>query len=248
MRRIAVIVSFLLLWGVVSAYENNMANMSTPSEFIPGQMEFEVSHHLYDRLENIGVSGLFNAGAEVALGFRACVLDNFIPYLKYINDRAELIFGLNYSIINSGSFIRAAADLSLFTYIPGFGQDRQVNFFFLVALQTVRLGEFLSINLNLGYDNFNQAAGGALGADMKIAEPFHILLEYGMNFAVPAGNPNIGKTGYFSLGFKFATSGHHFMFVFQNTPDTGMRNLLLGAPSLESWYFGFTIQRMFDLT
>lgn len=247
MKRVCINLFFILFYGIVSGYENNLPNLVTPSELTPGQLEFDITHRLYDRLADIPVSGLFNAGAGIKIGLRGCVWDHFIPYFYYNSHNSEIQLGVNYSLFDTAFFLRGLADISFFS-LKKADRTTEQNIFILIALQTVRLGDFLCVGLDLGYDNFNQAFGAAIGLDGKVAESFHVYAEYAQNIAGAANNPDILKNGFLSFGIKFETWGHHFMFTIQNSAAIGIRNLLLGTPSYENWYFGFTIQRKIDLT
>ncbi len=247
MKRPCFFIMLVFIYNLLNAYENNLPNLTTPSILQPGQLEFEIIHRLYDDLPDVPENGFLVSGANVRVGLKACIWNSLAVYGNYGNNQTEFQIGANYSILPENSFIKGLADTSYFSYQDFFRQSRSQNIFLLLSMQTMRINKILCTSLNLGYDNFNQAFGAALGLDAKVVSGFNLFLEYGQDLIHNPQNTNILQNGYISAGFKIETWGHHFMFVFQNTPEIGMRRLLNGTSSYTNWYFGFTIQRLFDL-
>jgi hypothetical protein len=249
MKRLFIALILSGICSVIFAYQNNMPNLVTPSIFTPGQMEFEIIHRFHDNLPNVPKYGFLVSGADIRLGYSGCVWDHLLLYGTYANAQTEFQFGARYSILPEDFFLRGALDVSYFNYEPLFNTPRKQSVFFLGSIQTVRIAKIFTFNANLGYDNFNKAFGGALGIDAKILPALFLYAEYGQNMAGPADNPEIKKQGFAAFGFKIETMGHHFMFVVQNDTQEGMRRMMLGTQtSYTNWYFGFTIQRLFDLS
>jgi len=236
------ITSFTLLLFIllspIQAYENSMLNLKVPSHLRAGhEMQFLIHHRFMGNL-NAGGDNFFgtDSGANIGIGLRYGLLENTEIYFNHLSQNGENQWGTGYS------FDLFTLDTQLAVHWFSFKNpiNRENNYLTQLNMQTKPLFDRLSFTVNFAHDGFLLSPGWGVGFNFKLSPEANLLYEY-----FPASDPkNLNLKPSFAAGFKWVTYGHHFIFIFTNNNNVGIRQLIQGTSTPNELFFGFNILRL----
>jgi hypothetical protein len=237
MLRIGAVVLVFLIPQAVLSYENGMLNLSVPTGLEKGQAEFFVQHRFYGKIAEEPLDTFFgmDMGANVRIGLRVALREEFELSVSHIRFQKEYIVGLSYAYVVPDR-LRSQAEVRFFSFEPGI-QERKRGLFYQLALQSTPVLKRITPVVNLGYNSYEESAGIGFGIDVGLLEHLSLIGEY---FPVLGGE---GEVDCFAFGLGLRTYGHRFMVLLGNSSEIGTRRLMLGT-NARDLYFGFNIQRL----
>ena len=228
-------------------FENPMLNMTVPSGLESGQSYLMINVKPAQTLRDYPKDDLYailDKGVNAGIEFRYMAGLNIEAKAGYITGNREQYAGLSYTLPAPKLFFNSQLDMQFFSYKESQGSRYDQNLFYLLSLQSVPLlDERLAISADLGYDGFNGHIGLGLGASYEIRTHVRVLAEYYPVFK--GGDPGavIGSTGCYSVGLKFDTFGHQFIFKVGNSGEIGTRRMMLGTYT-QDVFVGITVMRL----
>lgn len=243
----ALVLVVLAPW-LLSAYENGLPNILTPSALDPVSLELRFEHRFYGSIADdpLGTAFGLAGGANVYMGARLAVWRGLEAGIGYAMGPREASAYLGYT--QSLAFLRGSAGAELVTFEQAAG-GRAWGGLFSLALQTTPLAGFLVPSLLVCFDTSSLSFGGALGvlASFPVAlgpvEKIGITAELYPNFALSLAGLPPEPAPAVAFGVTAATPGHQFSLLLGNSVEFGSRSLMHGSPG-DGWYLGFNIRRL----
>jgi hypothetical protein len=247
MVRLRFLIILLFLSNVTFALETSSLNLRVPGDLDRRQLVLTIPHRFYGKITDHPLDNLFgiDQGANAGLALRYRIWSALEIEGSYAHSEKEFGVDAGYSFILPG-ILRSGIAVQYFDFKRASITERRRNFFYQASFQSEPLFEKICLNLEGGYDGYNQRFGVGFGLDAGIdvtmgpIEGLHLVTEY-----FPVIKPETGVTGAgnsFAVGLKARTYGHHFMFFVGNNTEIGARRLMLGAAG-NDLYLAFNIQR-----
>jgi hypothetical protein len=232
------------------SYENSMLNLYSPSGLIKGNGEISLKHRFLGDISRKPLDDFFgmDEGANVNLGIRYQLLQNFEVKLEYCRLKTEYLSGLAYLFKHENIPLSAQIDVAYFHFKePMLNGDVRANFLYNLSLQTDPLWEKFILTTNSGYDGYYQRFVSGLGLLYQVNKKISFITEY---YPVQDKNTSdekllryLGKKSATAFGMKYDTYGHHFKFMISNNENFNVHRLSLGSSGKNIWKFGFNIER-----
>jgi hypothetical protein len=247
MKRAHLLLIVLFFTQPIFALETSSLNLRVPGGLDPEQLVFTIPHRFYGKINDHPLDNLFGIdhGANAGLAMRYRVWSGFEIEGSYAHSEKEYGVNAGYSF-SLPRIMRSGIAVQYFDFKRANITERRRNFFYQALFQSEPFWNKIRINLEGGYDGYNQRFGVGFGLDAGFdvtfgpIEGMHLVAEY-----FPVIKPETGVTSArnsFAVGLKARTYGHHFMFFVGNNTEIGARRLMLGAPG-NDLYLAFNIQR-----
>jgi len=252
MKKMFLAVCLLVLLNL-SAYENSMLNLYSPTGLKQGQAEMMIRHRFYGDIADEPFDNFFgmDAGANVNLSGRYQFFDNAEFHLSYSRRKSEKTIGLSYKLELEDFPIYGQVNIEFFSYKEEIlkEQDRK-NFNYILSLQNEEIVDKFTATLNTGYDGYNQRLILGLGLMINIVDDVSLIGEYypvlDRDSASEDLQKYIGAEDAYAIGIKLDTYGHQFSFLLSNSDNVGLRRVSLGVPEDPYLRLGFNIQRRLE--
>jgi hypothetical protein len=242
------------LSAAAMAYEEQcFPNLKVPSSLSPGNLEANIQHRFYGRIDTGGTTffGLATH-AFASFGLRYDVWRTLEAFTAFYNSGKEVEFGASYAYLFPSAFVKLQAEGTYYNfsaYDPLGQEKRRQAGCVLFDFQTYPIIQSITPALDAGYDFDKRRWGMGLGLNVTLFEGFDLFGEY---FPLVQKDPqdSIHTDNAFSFGFKISTAGHHFLFFLQNSVydegfgTIGSRHVMFGSDN-NKLHFGFEIQRLF---
>lgn len=249
-NKIAVFVFiFLLISGILMAYEHGTFNLINPTSIEKGKSELIFQHRFKGNIneEPLGTFFGMDSGVNISLGFRYVILPKLELNAKRIWENKEYELGVGYSYTIPQTPVSARGDVGFFSYEKPILEEpyyqRENGGFGTVSL----IGEpFYRVTpvANVGYDSDNKEISIGLGLSIRILENIGILRNLSaVGEYYPLSKDDEHKKSL-ACGIKIETFKHQFDLILSNNSKIGVRNIMSGATGEDGLKFGFNIKRL----
>jgi hypothetical protein len=251
MRRIILIVLFVIVPQTLPAYESGMLNLKTPTGLERGKGEFKVQHRFKGKVSEEPFDNFFGmdlAGVNVGIGLRYTVWSELELNASRIWDGKEYTVGVGYAYSFPKTPLRGQVDGQFFSYeefsLEKGSEERESSFFGLLSLQSEPAFGRVTPVVNIGYDIHNEEFGAGLGLGIAAFENLGIVRKLSVigEYFPTTGGTESEKS--FAFGLRVETYGHHFDLILHNNWGMGVRRLMSGTTITEGLHFGFNIKRL----
>ncbi|MBI4833326.1 MAG: hypothetical protein HY811_00700 [Planctomycetes bacterium] len=219
-------------------FPSEMINLKMPNQQEPHSLIFIITHRFYGELNHNPMET-----ANLLFGIKYIASPKVELEALYGMNQNEYSIGAGYYFLNSG-IIHGQFNATLFDYKDIAFEERSINAFYQLSMDTKPLFKHVTPVVNAGYDGYYERFGYGFG--LKIAfnianstvKKVNIISEY-----YPITDPEAGITqpkpvSCFGIGID--TFRHNFVLQVTNGNEAGVRRLMLGAPD-DELHFGFNI-------
>lgn len=245
---------FILLPILVMGYELGMINTPVPSPLEKLSAEFFFDHRFRGNVTDDPLGTLLGLyqGANAFIGLKFTPVKGLEMSISRKSRQKEWMVGASYSHRFPAAYIRGRVGIDFFSYDDPGEEQRAMNFFYQMGLQSESILKRIKPSLTLAYDGYNQHLGLGTGLSVKLFEyvwyfeEINLLAEYYPVFGRSVDKPWLEESNAWVAGVGASTSGHHFVLSFGNTWDLGTRRLMLGVDetTAEGLYIGIGIKRV----
>lgn len=250
MRKLILLMLLSQIIACLSAYENSMLSLYSPTELDKGQGQFQIKHRFYGDITEEPLDSFFGMlkGVNIGFDYRYQFYPKAEVTFNYTKFKKDTQFGLAYKLQKDDFPIKGQINIDYLTFKePLMNDDRRGNFKTVLSLQNEPFLDRWVGTINTGYDLYYERPLLGLGANIMIIDKVYLIAEY---FPVLDRSTDIAqlkrylkKADAYSVGIKLDTYGHHFKFQISNSEQMTLHRLTMGADKGAPLMFGFNLER-----